>query len=83
MEMSREEAERNVDERERAFTAAFAAIRIAKADAKTRGLKRGNGGAGELPCPAQCGGTLHYTVAAYNGHMHAACSTKGCGSWME
>lgn len=42
------------------------------------------GGAGRIDCPA-CGGheTLGFTRAAYNGHIHAACKTDGCVSWME
>lgn len=59
------------------------AHRAAKDHAKQQGLGRGNGGQGRMPCPAGCGGELRYSVASVNGHMHAACSTKGCVSWME
>lgn len=51
--------------------------------AKAAKLGKGHGGRGELPCPTGCGGTLHYSVAGYNGHMHAKCDTKDCVSWME
>lgn len=59
------------------------ALRAAKDHAKAAGLGRGNGGRGEMPCPAECGGTLRYSVASVNGHMHAACSSSKCVRWME
>ena len=38
---------------------------------------------GFIPCP-NCGtGELYFTRAAYNGHIHARCSTDFCTSWME
>jgi len=37
---------------------------------------------GTMGCPL-CGGKLHYTVAALNGHVWGACETKNCLSWME
>lgn len=42
------------------------------------------GARGAIDCPA-CGkpGALHFTRAGYNGHIHAACETPGCCSWME
>lgn len=55
----------------------------AKDDAKAKGLGKGRGGAGSIPCPSCDGGTLRYSVASYNGHMHGRCSTLGCVSWME
>ncbi len=36
---------------------------------------------GHITCPC-CGGTVGFTRAS-NGHVHAACSTKGCARWME
>ena len=47
--------------------------------------KRGTPGAsGKIDCPA-CGGkeTLAFSRAGYNGHIHAACLTEGCVSWLE
>lgn len=47
--------------------------------------KRGTPGAsGKIDCPA-CGGkeTLAFSRAGYNGHIHAACATEDCVSWME
>jgi len=35
-----------------------------------------------IECP-QCKGRLHLSQAAYNGHVHGHCETKGCVSWME
>lgn len=80
---TREEAERNIDAHERAIERFFSAHKAAKADAKVKGFRKGHAGAGELPCPVCDGGTLRYTVAAYNGHMHGRCSTANCVSWME
>lgn len=59
------------------------ALAEAKKDAKAKGLKCGNGGAGSLPCPVCKTGTIRYSVASVNGHMMARCSTAGCVSWME
>ena len=47
--------------------------------------KRGMAGsAGAIDCPA-CGaaGALRFTRSGYNGHVHAACTTADCVSWME
>jgi hypothetical protein len=52
--------------------------------AKIGPYRRNGGGArGEIPCPCCAGGTLRYSRAAVNGHIHAHCSTAGCVSWME
>lgn len=42
------------------------------------------GAAGNIDCPV-CGGkeSLRFTRSGYNGHIHAACKTAGCVSWME
>lgn len=40
-------------------------------------------GGGTMPCPVCNTGTLRYSRAACNGHIHAACSTTGCVRWME
>lgn len=39
--------------------------------------------AGSLACPVCSTGTLGYRRAAFNGHIHARCSTEGCVAWME
>lgn len=38
---------------------------------------------GAIPCPTGCGGVLHLSQAAYNGHVWGKCETTGCVSWME
>lgn len=58
------------------------AVGNAKEDARSKGFKKGSAGRGEVPCII-CSGTIRYTVAGLNGHMHAHCTTKGCVSWME
>jgi hypothetical protein len=40
-------------------------------------------GAGEMSCPVCNKGTLRYSRAAYNGHVHAHCTSGNCVSWME
>lgn len=79
---TREEAEAEEKEREAHTKKAMQAMRDAHADAKAKGYGKGNGGADSLKCPLCPDGTLRYTVAGYNGHMHAGC-TNGCVSWME
>ncbi|TXH09875.1 MAG: hypothetical protein E6R04_06965 [Spirochaetes bacterium] len=45
--------------------------------------KRGTPGAsGSIPCP-NCDGTLRFSRAGYNGHIHAGCTTPNCCAWME
>lgn len=45
------------------------------------GGKRGVTGA--IDCPVCGSGKLRFSVASYNGHIHAACTTDGCARWME
>lgn len=46
--------------------------------------KRGTpGSGGKIPCPVCETGTLAFSRAGYNGHIHASCDTDGCVSWME
>lgn len=46
----------------------------------TKGKRRVQG---ELPCPiCKPAGKLSFSVA-YNGHVHACCTTKDCVRWME
>lgn len=70
------------DQCDRAYRNA-AAVGKAKDNARAKGFKRGSGGRGEVPCTACNLGTIRYSVASVNGHMHAHCTTKGCVSWME
>ena len=80
---TREEAEAKTDEWMKRVERSRLCITAAHADAKAKGFGKGHGGVSLLPCPSGCGGELRYSVASYNGHMHAKCSTKGCVSWME
>lgn len=43
---------------------------------------KGKGAKGVVECPA-CGGKLHFTHAACNGHVWGKCETDKCLSWME
>ena len=40
-------------------------------------------GNGAMACPVCNAGTLRYSRASCNGHVHAQCSTEGCVAWME
>lgn len=37
---------------------------------------------GAIECPV-CKGTLRYSIARANGHIHAACQTKDCLRWIQ
>ena len=41
------------------------------------------GGVGSFPCPACGTGNVHWSRAARNGHVHAACSTPDCFAVMQ
>lgn len=47
-----------------------------------RKAHKGRNHAETVECPV-CKGNLYLSIAAYNGHVHGACETKGCVSWME
>jgi hypothetical protein len=81
--VTREEAEKEVQDIIKDGDRMMKICSAAHADAEAKGLKKGNGGRSTMLCPANCGGTLAYSVATYNGHMHAQCSTENCASWME
>lgn len=80
---TREEAEREVEASERACRDVMVAMDAAHNHAHAAGLGEANGGNGKLPCPVCKVGEIHYSVASYNGHMHARCSTPECVKWME
>lgn len=80
---SREQAERLADKHEVSMQKLTKCVNATHEHAKARGLGKGHGGTGDLPCPTGCGGILHYSVAAYNGHIWANCSTPNCVRWME
>ena len=37
---------------------------------------------GHIKCP-NCNGFLSFSIAGYNGHIHARCATPDCVAWME
>lgn len=43
----------------------------------------GKFGSGKIPCPVCKTGTLMFTRASINGHVHANCTTGACVRWME
>jgi len=78
---TREEAVKNEEEATKRTATFLLALHAASEAAKTLGLKKGRGGAGTTECPI-CKGVLHFSVAAYNGHLWGKCDTKGCAAWM-
>jgi hypothetical protein len=68
---------------EQCMTRSLTAMKAVAVDAKAKGFKRGNGGAGSVKCPVCESGTLAYSVASYNGHIWGKCSTEDCVSWMQ
>ncbi len=66
---------------ESSFAKAFADINVARAAVIVHCENRLSV-AGACACPVCLTGTLHYT-RAYNGHVHASCSTESCVRWME
>lgn len=81
--VTREEAEKEEAEWQAVWKGVSLASTAAHLDAKEKGFRKGRSGVGSIPCPVCQKGHLHYSVAAYNGHMHARCDTEGCVSWME
>jgi hypothetical protein len=80
---SREEAEAEFKHDNEQMSRHMLAISAAHKHAKEMGFGKRHGGQTSMPCPLECGGRLHYSVAGYNGHMHAKCETPNCVSWME
>lgn len=57
--------------------------RIAKALESIHAVAKGRRGiGGDIECP-NCKGTLRFSIASYNGHIHARCSTDGCMAFMQ
>lgn len=50
---------------------------ITDKEGNTRGI------VGEIDCPVCKKGKLRYSIARYNGHIHAACTNQECVRWME
>jgi hypothetical protein len=80
---TREEVEADLAASELRLGQMVVALNAAHADAKKKDLGVGSGGCSGMLCPVCTTGTLRYSVASVNGHMHASCTTKGCVSWME
>ena len=49
----------------------------------TKDAKGRRGISGKLPCPVCTTGTLHYSIAGCNGHVHAKCTTPDCIAFMQ
>lgn len=69
-----------IRERSRRLNVALSAV---SEDAAKRGFKQGSGGRAEVPCPVCTTGSIIYSVASYNGHIHGRCSTAECVWWMQ
>lgn len=75
---TRQEAEAKQAEWTRRFTNVLVArSAIEQTEGKRRGVS------GSMLCPVCTTGTLQYSIASINGHIHGRCSTEDCVSWME
>lgn len=75
---TREEAEAYVAKSEAGIERIGTCLKAIKAKhGKARGIQD------SMPCPNNCGGTLHYSIAGVNGHVWGTCSTEGCAQWMQ
>ncbi len=75
---TREEAEAEEAEYNAAFKRIDSCLKaIHDKHGKARGV------VDSMPCPTGCGGTLQYSIASYNGHVHGRCSTDNCATWMQ
>ncbi len=60
------------------------AIEAIKKETARRGLGKGKGGHGGMPCPVPgCRGRVAFIVYVFNGHLMASCSVKGCVQFRE
>lgn len=59
------------------FSAVTEAARRVRAQHKETGAYQG-----EVECPT-CGKALRWSMARSNKHVHAACETRGCVSWLQ
>ena len=60
--------------------------RYAKAEPFFEAIRKANKGrsaSGSDPCPVCGTGTLRWSIAGCNGHIHARCSTAGCLAFMQ
>jgi hypothetical protein len=76
--MTREEAEAQQVRREQEIAAMGVARKAIIVHIDATGQYSGT-----IPCPTCKTGTLGYSRARSNGHVHARCSTEGCHAWME
>jgi hypothetical protein len=76
--MTREEAEAD----ERRLTDEIQAMGVAR-KAIVEHVEASGQYRGAIPCPTCKTGTLRYSRAVTNKHVHARCSTDGCHAWME
>lgn len=66
---------------ERAAWKEFSTNNIARAGVIVQAIPRA-GDSGRIECPV-CGGTVSWSRARLNGHLHAACSTPNCFAVMQ
>ena len=78
-----DEVAARVAEHEESFERLTKGFKAVRENAAANGFKKGSGGRGTVKCPNCEGGTLHYMVAGYNGHIWGQCTTEGCTQWMQ
>lgn len=78
-----EPTQADIDEQQRDFAQHFLNINKARKAIVAHAGGTGASKRGSLPCPVCTVGTLNYSIAGCNGHVHAGCTTTDCVRWME
>ncbi len=77
-------AEEIATEADARIDALVSAIAKIKAEVARRGLGKGKGGHGGMPCTVPgCRGRIAFIVYTFNGHVMASCNVKGCVNLRE
>ncbi len=77
-----EPTDQEIETEEKKWDEHMEKIRVTLEDVPKLKKKHPNGGDGSYSCPI-CPGTVLYSIAALNGHIHLKCSTEGCTHIME
>lgn len=77
-----EQIDKEIAESDAAFERIGSARRAIIKHLESQNYDKQSGQSGEIECPS-CNKRLRFTRSGHNGHIHAACETKGCSAWIE